>query len=184
MDIFADPVLLSRIQFALTASYHFIFVPITIGIGLIMAIFVTKAFRSKDPEDDALARMWVRIYTATFAIGVATGITMEFSFGTNWANYSRFVGDIFGAPLAAEALFAFFLESIFLGFIIFGRNKIKPAFYVASAWLTFCLVCPLDPHCEFLDADPGRCRLFPGRQRSGHHRLLRRGLQSFNATSV
>ncbi len=137
MDIFADPVLLSRIQFALTASYHFIFVPITIGIGLIMAIFVTKAFRSKDPEDDALARMWVRIYTATFAIGVATGITMEFSFGTNWANYSRFVGDIFGAPLAAEALFAFFLESIFLGFIIFGRNKIKPAFYVASAWLTF-----------------------------------------------
>ena len=96
MDIFADPVLLSRIQFALTASYHFIFVPITIGIGLIMAIFVTKAFRSKDPEDDALARMWVRIYTATFAIGVATGITMEFSFGTNWANYSRFVGIWYG----------------------------------------------------------------------------------------
>ncbi len=137
MDIFADQVLLSRIQFALTASYHFIFVPITIGIGLIMAIFVTKAHRSGDPEDDALARMWVRIYTATFAIGVATGITMEFSFGTNWANYSRFVGDIFGAPLAAEALFAFFLESIFLGFIIFGRNKIKPGLYVASAWLTF-----------------------------------------------
>ncbi len=137
MDIFADQVLLSRIQFALTASYHFIFVPITIGIGLIMAIFVTKAFRSKDPEDDALARMWVRIYTATFAIGVATGITMEFSFGTNWANYSRFVGDIFGAPLAAEALFAFFLESIFLGFLIFGRKKIKPGLYVASAWLTF-----------------------------------------------
>ncbi len=137
MDIFADQVLLSRIQFALTASYHFIFVPITIGIGLIMAIFVTRAYRTKDAEDDALARMWVRIYTATFAIGVATGITMEFSFGTNWANYSRFVGDIFGAPLAAEALFAFFLESIFLGFIIFGRNKIKPGLYVASAWLTF-----------------------------------------------
>lgn len=137
MDVFADQVLLSRMQFALTAGYHFIFVPITIGIGLIMAILVTKAFRSRDPEDDALARMWVRIYTATFAIGVATGITMEFSFGTNWANYSRFVGDIFGAPLAAEALFAFFLESIFLGFIIFGRNKISPKLYVASAWLTF-----------------------------------------------
>ncbi len=137
MDIFADQVLLSRIQFALTASYHFIFVPITIGIGLIMAIFVTRAYRSRDPEDDALARMWVKIYTATFAIGVATGITMEFSFGTNWANYSRFVGDIFGAPLAAEALFAFFLESIFLGILIFGRNKIKPILYTISAWLTF-----------------------------------------------
>lgn len=137
MDIFADQVLLSRIQFALTASYHFIFVPITIGIGLLMAIFVTRAYRTKDAEDDALARMWVRIYTATFAIGVATGITMEFSFGTNWANYSRFVGDIFGAPLAAEALFAFFLESIFLGIIIFGRNKVKPLFYTISAWLTF-----------------------------------------------
>lgn len=137
MDIFADQVLLSRIQFGLTACYHFIFVPITIGIGLIMAIFVTRAYRSKAPEDDALARMWVKIYTATFAIGVATGITMEFSFGTNWANYSRFVGDIFGAPLAAEALFAFFLESIFLGIIIFGRNKIKPILYTISAWLTF-----------------------------------------------
>lgn len=132
-----DQVLLSRAQFALTAGYHFIFVPITIGIGLITAIFVTRAFRSKDPEDDALARMWVKIYAASFAIGVATGITMEFSFGTNWASYSRFVGDIFGAPLAAEALFAFFLESIFLGFLIFGRKKIKPILYVISAWLTF-----------------------------------------------
>lgn len=132
-----DQVLLSRVQFAFTAGYHFIFVPITIGIGLIMAILVTRAYRSHDPEDDALARMWVKIYTATFAIGVATGITMEFSFGTNWAAYSRFVGDIFGAPLAAEALFSFFLESIFLGFLLFGRKKIKPKFYVASAWLTF-----------------------------------------------
>ncbi len=132
-----DQVLLSRIQFAFTASYHFIFVPVTIGIGLIMAIFVTRAFKTKRADDDALARMWVKIFTATFAIGVATGITMEFSFGTNWAAYSRFVGDIFGAPLAAEALFAFFLESIFLGFLIFGRKKIKPGLYVASAWLTF-----------------------------------------------
>lgn len=137
MDLLADQVLLSRVQFALTASYHFIFVPITIGIGLLMAIFVTRAFRTRKAEDDAIARMWVRIFTATFAIGVATGITMEFSFGTNWANYARFVGDIFGAPLAAEALFAFFLESIFLGMLIFGRNKIKPILYVVSAWLTF-----------------------------------------------
>lgn len=135
--MFADQVLLSRIQFALTASYHFIFVPITIGIGLITAIFVTRAYRTKKQADENLAHFWVKIYAASFAIGVATGITMEFSFGTNWANYSRFVGDIFGAPLAAEALFAFFLESIFLGILIFGRNKIKPVLYVVSAWLTF-----------------------------------------------
>lgn len=132
-----DQVLLSRMQFALTAGYHFIFVPLSIGIGLLMAIFVTKAYRSKSASDEALAHMWVKIFTGTFAIGVATGITMEFSFGTNWANYSRFVGDIFGAPLAAEALFAFFLESIFLGMLLFGRKKIKPSFYVASAWLVF-----------------------------------------------
>ena len=137
MDLFADPVLLSRLQFALTASYHFIFVPISIGIGLIMAIFVTKAFRSKLPEDEALSRMWVKIFTATFAIGVATGITMEFSFGTNWADYSRFVGDIFGAPLAAEALFAFFLESVFLGVLLFGRKKVSHLFYVVSSWLVW-----------------------------------------------
>lgn len=137
MDLFADQVLMSRVQFAFTAGYHFIFVPLTIGIGLLMAIFVTRAYRTKDPEDDALARMWVKIYTASFAIGVATGITMEFSFGTNWASYSRFVGDIFGAPLAAEALFAFFLESIFLGVVIFGRSKVKPILYTVSAWLTF-----------------------------------------------
>lgn len=137
MDFLADPVLLARLQFALTASYHFIFVPITIGIGLIMAIFVTKAFRSKRPEDEALSRLWVKIFTANFAIGVATGITMEFSFGTNWADYSRFVGDIFGAPLAAEALFAFFLESVFLGVLLFGRKRVSPKFYTVSAWLVW-----------------------------------------------
>lgn len=137
MDFLADPVFLARLQFALTASYHFIFVPITIGIGLIMAIFATKAHRSGKAEDEALSRMWVKIFTATFAIGVATGITMEFSFGTNWADYSRFVGDIFGAPLAAEALFAFFLESVFLGVLLFGRNKVSRTFYLVSSWLVW-----------------------------------------------
>lgn len=137
MELLSEQVLLSRMQFAFTAGYHFIFVPITIGIGLLMAIFVTKAYRSRNSEDEALARMWVKLFTATFAIGVATGITMEFSFGTNWANYSRFVGDIFGAPLAAEALFSFFLESVFLGVLIFGRNKIKPVLYMVSSWLVF-----------------------------------------------
>ena len=103
MDIFSDPVLLARVQFACTAAYHFIFVPLTIGLGLILAINETRYYRSRDPKDAAATKFWVKIFTATFVLGVATGITMEFSFGTNWADYSRFVGDIFGAPLAAEA---------------------------------------------------------------------------------
>lgn len=132
-----DPVLLGRIQFTLTAVYHFIFVPLSIGIGLIMAIFETKAFRSGSEKDAAAARFWVKLFIVTFAVGVATGITMEFSFGTNWADYSRFVGDIFGAPLAAEALLAFFLESVFLGVLLFGRGRVGKKFYLASAWLVW-----------------------------------------------
>ena len=137
MDVFSDVVLLSRIQFALTVAYHFLFVPLSIGLGLIMAIFATKYHRSRSEQDGNAMRFWVRIFTTTFAIGVATGITMEFSFGTNWADYSRFVGDIFGAPLAAEALFAFFLESVFLGILLFGRNKVSSLFYTVSAWLVW-----------------------------------------------
>ena len=137
MEALTDVVVLSRIQFALTVAYHFIFVPLSIGLGLITAIFATKYYRSKDEKDGAATRFWVKIFTATFAIGVATGITMEFSFGTNWADYSRFVGDIFGAPLAAEALFAFFLESVFLGVLLFGRNKVSRRFYTVSAWLVW-----------------------------------------------
>ena len=137
MEFLSDPVLLARLQFAATAAYHFIFVPLTIGIGLIMAINATRAFRSKAPEDEAATVFWVKIFTATFVLGVATGITMEFSFGTNWADYSRFVGDIFGAPLAAEALLAFFLESSFLGVLLFGRGKVSPRVYCVSAWLVW-----------------------------------------------
>ena len=141
MDMFSDVVLLSRIQFALTVAYHFLFVPLSIGLGLIMAIFATKYHRSRSEQDGNAMRFWVRIFTTTFAIGVATGITMEFSFGTNWADYSRFVGDIFGAPLAAEALFAFFLESVFLGVLLFGRNKVSSLFYTVSAWLVWAGSC-------------------------------------------
>lgn len=141
MEALTDVVLLSRIQFALTVAYHFIFVPLSIGLGLITAIFATKYYRSNDEKDGDAMRFWVRIFTATFAIGVATGITMEFSFGTNWADYSRFVGDIFGAPLAAEALFAFFLESVFLGVLLFGRNKVSRKFYTVSAWLVWAGSC-------------------------------------------
>lgn len=141
MDMLSDVALLSRIQFALTVAYHFIFVPLSIGLGLILAIFATKYHRSRSEADGNAMRFWVRIFTATFAIGVATGITMEFSFGTNWSDYSRFVGDIFGAPLAAEALFAFFLESVFLGVLLFGRNKVSSLFYTVSAWLVWAGSC-------------------------------------------
>lgn len=128
---------LSRFQFAFTVAYHFLFVPLSIGLGLIMALAQTRAYKSNKPEDKAAAHFWVKIFTTTFAVGVATGITMEFAFGTNWADYSRFVGDIFGAPLAAEALLAFFLESTFLGVLLFARKKVSPKFYMISAWLVW-----------------------------------------------
>ena len=137
MELLADVVFLSRLQFTLTVAFHFVFVPLSIGIGLITAIAATRAYKSGDPHDEKASQLWIKVFTTTFAVGVATGITMEFSFGTNWADYSRFVGDIFGAPLAAEALFAFFLESVFLGVLLFGRGKVGPKFYCASAWLVW-----------------------------------------------
>lgn len=137
MDLFADPVMLARIQFYVIVAYHFFFVPLSVGIALIVAINETRYFRTRSEKDAASAKFWVKIFTATFVVGVATGITMEFSFGTNWADYARFVGDIFGAPLAAEALLAFFLESVFLGILLFGRNKVSPKFYLVSSWLVF-----------------------------------------------
>ncbi|MBQ6586304.1 MAG: cytochrome ubiquinol oxidase subunit I, partial [Coriobacteriales bacterium] len=137
MEGFFDATTLARLQFAGTALYHYLFVPLSIGFGLILALFQTRAYKTRDPKDIALARFWVKLFTGTFAVGVATGITLEFAFGTNWADYSRFVGDIFGAPLAAEALFAFFLESVFLGVLLFGAKKVSPKFYMASSWLVF-----------------------------------------------
>lgn len=136
-----DAVLLARVQFAATAIYHYLFVPLSVGFGLVLALLMTKAYRTQDPHDEALASFWTRLFAGTFAVGVATGITMEFSFGTNWADYSRFVGDIFGAPLAAEALFAFFMESVFLGILLFGKNRVGRKFYLASAWLVWCGSC-------------------------------------------
>ena len=158
MDVFSDVVLLSRIQFALTVAYHFLFVPLSIGLGLIMAIFATKYHRSRSEQDGNAMRFWVRIFTTTFAIGVATGITMEFSFGTNWADYSRFVGDIFGAPLAAEALFAFFLESVFLHPAVRAQQSFQPVLHrvrVAGVG-RFVLERAMDPHRELVDADARR----------------------------
>ena len=156
-----DAVALARFQFAFTVAYHFFFVPLSIGLGLIMVLFERRYYKSQSAEDKAMADLWVKIFAATFAIGVATGITMEFAFGTNWATYSRFVGDIFGAPLAAEGLFAFFLESTFLGVLIFGREpslgqvllRVGVARVAGLAALG-----AVDHHRELVDADAGRLR--------------------------
>ncbi|MDR3037268.1 MAG: cytochrome ubiquinol oxidase subunit I [Coriobacteriales bacterium] len=137
MELLTDVVMLSRLQFAICVIFHFLFVPLSIGLGLFVALAETRYYKTKDPKDKAATRFWAKIFTTTFIIGVATGITMEFSFGTNWANYSRYVGDIFGAPLAAEALLAFFLESVFLGIVLFAREKISPKLYLVSTWLVW-----------------------------------------------
>lgn len=130
-----DALMLSRIQFAFTVGYHFIFVPISMGLALMVVFAERRYYKSGIPADMAASNFWIKLFTTTFAIGVATGLTMEFAFGTNWAGYSRFVGDVFGAPLAAEGLFAFFLESTFLGVLLFGRRRVSRGFYYASAWL-------------------------------------------------
>lgn len=132
-----DAVFLSRLQFVLIICFHYLFVPLSVGLGLIVALTQTHAYKTGDAKDEAAAHFWVKVFTTTFVVGVASGITMEFSFGTNWADYSRFVGDIFGAPLAAEALFAFFLESSFLGVLLLGKNKVSKKFYTVSAWLVW-----------------------------------------------
>lgn len=120
-----DAVFLSRIQFALTVGFHFLFPPITIGLAWILVITEYLGWRKNDEAYVRLSKFLAKVLGLTFAVGVATGIVMEFQFGTNWAEYSKFVGDIFGAPLAAEGVLAFFLESGFLGLYIFGRSRIS-----------------------------------------------------------
>lgn len=128
-----DAVLLSRIQFAMTIGFHFIFPPISIGLAWMLLIFETLGWRKRDELYVRMAKYFGKILALTFAVGVATGIVMEFQFGTNWAEYSKFVGDIFGAPLAAEGVFAFFLESGFLGLYLFGRNRVSKGVHWFSA---------------------------------------------------
>jgi len=128
-----DAVLLSRIQFAITIGFHFLFPPLTIGLAWIIVYMMARRLRSGGELYDAMARFWVKVFAISFVVGVASGITMEFQFGTNWAEYSRFVGDIFGAPLAAEAVIAFFLESTFLGVLLLGWNRVSPKAHFFSA---------------------------------------------------
>ncbi len=127
----------SRWQFALTAIYHWLFVPLTLGLSLIVAIMESLYLKTKSEKWLAATKFWMTLFGINFAIGVATGIILEFEFGTNWSNYSWFVGDIFGAPLAIEGLLAFFMESTFVAVMFFGWGKVSPRFHLASTWLTW-----------------------------------------------
>jgi cytochrome bd ubiquinol oxidase subunit I len=120
-----DVVFLSRVQFALTIMFHYLFPPLAIGVGAFLVFLEARYLKTKDPQFEVAARFWTKIFGLNFALGVATGIVMEFQFGTNWAAYSRYVGDVFGSALAAEGIFAFFLESGFLAVLIFGWEKVS-----------------------------------------------------------
>lgn len=130
-----DPILLARAQFALTVMFHFVFPSITIGLGLVVAILEVARWRTRREVYARAARFWTKLFALTFVVGVATGIVIEFEFGTNWSRYSTFVGDVFGAPLAAEAILAFFLESSFLGLLLFGGNRIGSGLRALAACL-------------------------------------------------
>ncbi len=131
-----DVVIWSRIQFAMTAAYHWLFVPLTLGLALVMAVMETLYVVKKDEFWKKAAQFWIKLFAINFAVGIATGIILEFEFGTNWSNYSWMVGDMFGAPLAIEGILAFFMEATFFAVMFFGWNKVSPKFHLASTWLT------------------------------------------------
>ncbi|GAC90907.1 cytochrome bd ubiquinol oxidase subunit I [Anoxybacillus flavithermus NBRC 109594] len=131
----SDVLLLSRFQFAITVFYHFLFVPLTIGLIVLIAWMETQHVRTKNPLYRQMADFWGKLFAINFVLGVVTGITMEFQFGTNWSEYSKYMGDIFGSPLAIEALVAFFLESTFMGIWLFGKDKISPKLRAFSIWM-------------------------------------------------
>ena len=130
-----DALTLSRIQFGSTIIYHFLFVPLTMGLALIIAIMESMYVRSGNETYKRMAQFWGKLFIINFSLGVVTGIVQEFQFGMNWSEYSRFIGDVFGAPLAIEALLAFFLESTFLGIWIFGWDKLSRKIHLTAIWL-------------------------------------------------
>lgn len=136
MEDLATVVEWSRAQFALTACYHWLFVPLTLGLAVIVGVMETIYYRTRSAKWLAITKFWMTLFGINFAMGVATGIILEFEFGTNWSNYSWFVGDIFGAPLAIEGILAFFMESTFIVVMFFGWKKVSPGFHLASTWLT------------------------------------------------
>ncbi len=130
-----DVVMLSRLQFAVASMFHFLFVPLTLGLSILTAIYETRYVRTGDPDYKRAAKFWGKLFLINFALGVVTGITLEFQFGTNWSRYSKYVGDIFGSLLAIEATLAFYLESIFLGAWIFTWDKVKPKTHAFFIWI-------------------------------------------------
>ncbi|MBO4417638.1 MAG: cytochrome ubiquinol oxidase subunit I [Bacteroidales bacterium] len=131
-----DVIIWSRLQFAMTAAYHWLFVPLTLGLALVMAVMETIYVVKKDEFWKWAAQFWMKLFAVNFAVGIATGIILEFEFGTNWSNYSWFVGDMFGAPLAIEGILAFFMEATFFAVMFFGWNRVSKRFHLASTWLT------------------------------------------------
>src|SRR5271167_1496912 len=127
-----DVLTLSRIQFGATVGFHYIYPPLSIGLGIMLVIMEAAWLKTKNPIYHQMARFWTKVFALTFAIGVATGIVMEFEFGTNWSTYSRFVGDVFGSALAAEGIFAFFLESGFLSVLVFGWDRVSKRLHFFS----------------------------------------------------
>lgn len=127
-----DTELLARVQFAFTIAFHYIYPPLSIGLGVLLVIMEGLYLKTKNKLYEEMTRFWIKVFALTFALGVATGIVMEFEFGTNWATYSRFVGDVFGSALAAEGIFAFFLESGFLAILVFGWNRVSPRMHFFS----------------------------------------------------
>jgi cytochrome d ubiquinol oxidase subunit I len=130
-----DVLMLSRIQFAVTTMFHFIFVPISLGLSLLVAFMETKYVKTGDELYLGMTKFWGKLFLINFALGIVTGITLEFQFGMNWAEYSKYVGDIFGAPLAIESTVAFFLESTFIGVWLFGWNRVSKKIHALAIWL-------------------------------------------------
>ncbi|MFH0958426.1 MAG: cytochrome ubiquinol oxidase subunit I [Pseudomonadota bacterium] len=130
-----DPIFLSRLQFAATTLFHFLFVPLTLGLSIIVAMMETRYVQTGNPEYKRMTKFWGHLFLINFVVGVVTGITLEFQFGTNWSRYSKYVGDIFGSILAIEATVAFFLESTFLAVWFFGWNKLSPKMHAACIWI-------------------------------------------------
>ncbi len=178
---------LSRLQFALTALYHFLFVPLTLGLSMLMFIMEATYVMTGREIWKQITKFWGLLFGINFAMGVATGITMEFQFGTNWAYYSHYVGDIFGAPLAIEGLMAFFLESTFVGLFFFGWDRLSrtrpPRRHVPGRHRVQ-PVGALDTDRERLDAEPGRRRVQHGHHAHGARLVRRRDLQPGGAVQV
>lgn len=165
----------SRAQFALTAMYHWLFVPLTLGLGVIQAILETIYYKTGDEFWKKTAQFWMKLFGINFAIGVATGLILEFEFGTNWSNYSWFVGDIFGAPLAIEGILAFFMEATFIAVMFFGWDKVSktfpPGFYLADHYRSH-LIRPVDSDRQCLDAASGRYAIQSGHGTQRNVRFL------------